>query len=116
LNIDLKIDNRTKEKIPAVKTIKQAILDTLKEKNVNNDIIVGLKVVGKSEIQKLNNEYRQINKPTDVLSFPIYEVTPKIADHPLLLGDIIVCPQCAQDDILFLVQHSILHLLGYHHK
>lgn len=91
-------------------------MDVLIDKKIKNDIIVGLKIVGEKEIQELNKQFRQIDKPTDVLSFPIYEVTPREADRPLLLGDIVVCPESAEDDILFLIAHSTLHLLGYHHK
>lgn len=91
-------------------------------------------------IQNINNEFRQIDKPTDVLSFPIMDyITPgdfefleesDEAFNPetgeLMLGDIIISiekvKQQAEDyghtqirELAFLITHSILHLVGYDH-
>jgi len=70
------------------------------------------------EIQELNLNYRGIDSPTDVLSFPMME--------PLLLGDIVICREIAESqaveyghssgrEIAFLFTHGLLHLLGYDH-
>lgn len=115
MKIELVIINETNAKVPDKNEISRAILDVLKEKKFDCDIEAGLKVVGKDEIQKLNKKYRNLDKPTDVLSFPIYDKLPKKSDKPVLLGDIIICPECATQDFLFLVKHSVKHLLGYHH-
>jgi probable rRNA maturation factor len=67
--------------------------------------------------------------PTDVLSFPMDELRPGTADKPTppgLLGDIVVCPQVAEqqaetaghslmDEICLLTTHGMLHVLGYDH-
>lgn len=67
--------------------------------------------------------------PTDVLSFPMDELTPGTEEHPApegLLGDVVICPsvaakQAAQaghtaaEEMLLLAVHSILHLLGFDH-
>lgn len=67
--------------------------------------------------------------PTDVLSFPMDELRPGTADSPTpagLLGDIVVCPSVAarqataaghsaEEEMLLLTTHGILHLLGYDH-
>lgn len=67
--------------------------------------------------------------PTDVLSFPMDELRPGTADAPTpagLLGDIVVCPSVAarqattaghsaEEEMLLLTTHGILHLLGYDH-
>ena len=66
--------------------------------------------------------------PTDVLSFPMDELRPGTDDEPSegLLGDIVVCPAYAQgnadkaghplaNELLLLVTHGILHLLGFDH-
>ncbi|AKM81825.1 TPA: rRNA maturation RNase YbeY [Candidatus Berkelbacteria bacterium] len=127
MKIELNIENKTLYKIPTKNKIKQAILDVLETKKVISDVIVGLQVTDKKEIQKLNKKFRLKDKPTDVLSFPIYEVTPKVSDAPLLLGDIIVCYDVMaenaktyevseDEEFLKLVSHSTLHLLGFHHK
>ncbi|MDO8686766.1 MAG: rRNA maturation RNase YbeY [Candidatus Berkelbacteria bacterium] len=123
--ITIDIDNKTKSTIPATKDIESAIFDILKEKGFDINCEIDIKIVSKDEIQKLNKKYRKLNKPTDVLSFPQFDKPP--ARHasagvaggpkvPILLGDIIICPEMATDDILFLVKHSVLHLLSYHHK
>lgn len=69
-------------------------------------------------IHTLNREFRQVDKPTDVLSFP--------SDEPGFLGDIAISVPCAirqaaeyghsiEREIAFLTVHAMLHLLGYDH-
>ncbi|MCL2570631.1 MAG: rRNA maturation RNase YbeY [Firmicutes bacterium] len=90
----------------------------------------------KEEIKSLNRDFRGINKPTDVLSFPLLEITPgTIPTRELFpldvnpetglieLGDIFICEAVARkqtkttldDEIAFLFVHGMLHLLGYTH-
>jgi len=127
MQIDITIENKTSFEIPSKKDIKAAILEILESKKITSDVILGLEIVEKKEIKKLNKKFRKIDKPTDVLSFPIYEVTPKVADHPILLGDIVICYEEMQKnaklynvteetEFLKLISHSTLHLLGFHHK
>jgi probable rRNA maturation factor len=72
----------------------------------------------------LNARYRGIAKPTDVLSFPMIEAD---SDSPAILGDIVVCvPKVLSqakeygvafyDELLRLLLHGLLHLLGYDHE
>ena len=102
---------------------------------------VNITLVDDDTILELNKEFRDIAKPTDVLSFPMLEF-PKPADydilkggaelyfHPdsgeLLLGDIVISVPTmirqAQEyeheskrEYAFLIAHSMLHLLGYDH-
>ncbi|HMQ11568.1 MAG TPA: rRNA maturation RNase YbeY [Oligoflexia bacterium] len=83
---------------------------------------VSVAFVAESTIQQLNLDYRQKNKPTDVLSFEQNEIFGKY--H--CLGDIIICVPVAQaqaqeksvalpDEIRLLLTHGFLHLLGYDH-
>lgn len=80
-------------------------------------------------IHQLNRQYRQIDRPTDVLSFALTEgeefPLPSLA--PQLLGDIIISLETAkrqateyqhscQRELAFLVVHGMLHLLGYDHQ
>jgi probable rRNA maturation factor len=76
-------------------------------------------------IRKLNRRYREKNKPTDVLAFPMQE-GPGPAMHPELLGDVVIslptaARQAAEHDrpiiqeVTFLLAHGLLHLLGYDH-
>ncbi|NCX94144.1 MAG: rRNA maturation RNase YbeY [Gammaproteobacteria bacterium] len=80
-------------------------------------------LVNSDEIQTLNRDYRNKDKPTNVLSFP-FEAPPGIDID--LLGDIIICPQVvfeeaqAQgkpylDHFAHILIHGVLHLLGYDH-
>jgi probable rRNA maturation factor len=82
------------------------------------------------EIQQFNAQYRQQDKPTDVLSFATLEInSPAIAsdeDEPLYLGDILISFETAQRQALerghsldhelgWLMTHGLLHLLGWDH-
>ena len=116
MHINLNIENKLNYPIPSEEEIKQAIEKLLKEKQLEGQFEVDVKFVDKNEIQEFNKKYRQLDKPTDVLSFPIYDKIPTDIKTPILLGDIIICPEMAQVGMIALVKHSTLHLLGYHHK
>jgi len=75
-------------------------------------------------LHQLNLKFRQVDSPTDVLSFPSGEVDPDTSD--LYLGDIVISLPRAQeqasneghplvDELQLLVVHGTLHLLGYDH-
>ncbi|MFI5085846.1 MAG: rRNA maturation RNase YbeY [Actinomycetales bacterium] len=80
-------------------------------------------------MEKLHLEWMDEPGPTDVLSFPMDELRPGTIDRPTpagLLGDIVLCPQVAEeqakaaghstdDELLLLTTHGVLHLLGYDH-
>ncbi len=98
-----------------------------------------IKFVSEKEIKRLNKDYRNIDKVTDVLSFPNLEIVAgekfseqnalfvdKTEDGNYYLGDMAIClKQLArqakefkvskQDELKKLVIHSILHLFGYDH-
>jgi len=78
-----------------------------------------------TQLQKLNFEFLQINTPTDVLSFPVDEKDPETNER--YLGDIVISYPRAlvqaaagghnvRDELLLLVVHGVLHLLGYDHS
>ena len=87
-----------------------------------------------SQIQEINNEYRQKDQPTDVISFAIFADSPKeerfIFDNEINLGEIIIsldktleqaennahCQNSFENELNFLLAHGILHLLGYDHQ
>jgi len=88
-----------------------------------------LRLVDLATITVLNKQWMGKDAPTDVLSFPMDELTPGRDDEDSpegYLGDIALCPQVAeqqapaaghstQDEINLLTVHGILHLLGYDH-
>ena len=91
--------------------------------------------VGLDEIHELNNDYRGVDRPTDVLSFPQYEAddiayyrdNPDETPEELMLGDVVICKEKAEEqaaefghsferELVYLFTHSVLHLLGYDHE
>ncbi len=78
-------------------------------------------------IHRLNLEYRNVDSPTDVLSFPQFEADEEIPSFgDIILGDVVICMDKAEAqakefghsverEIVYLFTHSILHLLGYDH-
>lgn len=74
---------------------------------------LGLGVVSSARIRELNREHRGIDRPTDVLSFPVDESGPVAG--PRELGDVVICPgECVDQDEA--VVHGVLHLCGYDHE
>ena len=90
---------------------------------------VSVRFVDNEQIRELNKEYRNIDRETDVLSFPLGENGVYDINHDTgakLLGDIVISMEKAmeqaelynhplQREIGFLTVHSMLHLLGYDH-
>lgn len=93
------------------------------------DAEVSVSFVNDDEIHRLNAEFRDIDRATDVLSFPlgengVYDLNNET--NAYLLGDIVISLQTAEvqakqfghsleREIAFLTVHSMLHLLGYDH-
>lgn len=76
------------------------------------------------QIRKLNQEFRQVDKVTDVLSFPDGDVNPE--SNRRFMGDVLICRKVARrqakeighslaQEITFLQVHGTLHLFGYDH-
>lgn len=110
------------------KRIKNTINETLSANAVTNPVEVSLAIIGDRKMKSLNQRYRNIDKTTNVLSFPLKEgQTMKTADSGSRLGDIVISyPQViresARDEMLVddkidqLIKHSMRHLLGIHHE
>lgn len=92
-------------------------------------IELSVNLVGKNEMTRLNHKYRNKNKPTDVLSFPLNDrVDYKLKKNAILaLGDIFICLPIAEErarkegnspksELEFLTIHGFLHLLGHDHE
>lgn len=88
---------------------------------------ISLTLVSLEEIRELNRDYRDVDRETDVLSFPQFE---SIEDMPefgeLCLGDVVICLDKVEEqakefghsferELIYLFVHSLLHLLGYDH-
>ncbi len=74
---------------------------------------LGVEVVTAERIQELNLQFRDLDRATDVLSFPVDEddATP----GPRELGDVVVCPEYCVNEIEAVI-HGVLHLCGYDHE
>jgi len=84
-------------------------------------------LVDDDEIAHLNEQYRGVAGPTDVLSFGCDDPCPAASDEPITIGDVIIAPDVArrqaaelgttvEDELDLLLVHGILHLLGYDHE
>ena len=110
--------------------IRKACIATLKYENFNNNAEIDVTIVGDEQIKEMNNQFRNIDKSTDVLSFPlgengVYDKNP--VTNAYMLGDIVISIDHAvaqadlyghslRREIAFLTVHSMLHLLGYDHE
>lgn len=139
------IDNR-QNIIDVTEEMQKKICDTieysLKEEKVNVDYEISLIFVDNEEIRNLNKQHRNIDKSTDVLSFPMLDYTDGkvykemyenfkfdetyLDNNYLVLGDIVLSLERAKEqseeyehsfirEVCYLSVHSILHLLGYDH-
>lgn len=114
------------------KNIQRVCDEVLKSEGYSGNFEISLSFVDDEEIREINLEYRNIDKKTDVLSFPMYEKNDLEAGDfanmpiPVLLGDVILSIPTAKEqadhynhslnrEISFLICHSMLHLLGYDH-
>ncbi|MBQ6908361.1 MAG: rRNA maturation RNase YbeY [Clostridia bacterium] len=86
---------------------------------------VSVLITDNEEIQRLNLQYRNIDAPTDVLSFPMFDEEGNLDNDEL--GDIVISLERAlsqseeyghslKREVAFLTAHSMLHLLGYDHE
>ena len=125
--LDFSFNNFTKDKSFSknffYKIIKKAIEKLgLEDKNLG----ISLNLVGAKKIREQNKKYLGKDKLTDVLSFPLSEISPEDGGL-VLIGDIFICPSFAKrrakrenvnikSNMAWLTVHGTLHLLGYDHE
>ena len=122
------------------KIFENLFLEALKVENQSYDnLTINLSFVSKQEIQKVNKEFRNVDKFTDVLSFPLIENSENkqinketfpydvdLDSGEICLGDILICREVALEqareyghsydrEVCYLLVHGIFHLLGYDH-
>lgn len=99
----------------------------LRAEAVGGEGELSLLFVDEPAIAALNERYLGHEGPTDVLSFPIEDDLSGAAGLPVLLGDVVICPEVAfrnapehagtyDDELALLVVHGILHVLGMDHQ
>ena len=113
------IDEKEKE------TLYNFILFCIKQLELKN-VLFNVIIVNNEEIHELNKLYRNIDKPTDVITFALEDVKDNVSLDIRMLGDIYISydkvmeqaleyGHTSKREICFLAVHGILHLLGYDH-
>ncbi len=112
--------------------VREAVEATLDYEQYGNPCEVSVTFVDNEEIHALNKKFRAVDKPTDVLSFPLFDYEGESEEPPVdemlgMLGDIVLSLEQAdlqakeyghsfEREVAFLTVHSMLHLLGYDHE
>ena len=115
--------------------IKTAITTALNAQDIDLPCEINVLVTGSDGIQDINSTMRSVDQPTDVLSFPMFQLTPGDKPAPedadpetglIPLGDMVLSLNQAraqaqeyghslEREVSYLTVHSVLHLLGYDH-
>jgi probable rRNA maturation factor len=100
------------------------------EENLKNkNLYINIVLTNPKNIQKINKEYRKIDKPTDVLSFPMFEkeeIKDLKNENIDILGDIVISIEKVKEqaieyehsfkrELAYMVVHGFYHLMGYDH-
>lgn len=126
--LDLDVNNEYEE------TIKKVLNQCYKEEDLENSkLVITITLTTPENIQEINKEYRNVDRATDVLSFPMFEkdeLDNKIRDkdflHEDILGDIIISIEKVKEqakeyghsferELSYMVVHGFYHLMGYDH-
>ena len=134
--ITIKQQKMAAEDMLPEKVIRRSIRTALRVEKVSVACEVNVRVTDDTGIKKINRDFRGIDEPTDVLSFPLQELVPgafkydenEVDRHTkcLPLGDIILSSDTLRKqafdygntierETAYMVIHSVLHLLGYDH-
>jgi probable rRNA maturation factor len=140
MNHQIILESELGQSFPYEELLKQCITAALEAENMQVDCEVDVLITDDEGIHQINLEQRQVDRATDVLSFPMFNLTPGVpvtmdsdddaeldpATGLLPLGDMVISYQRAQAqaqefghsvqrELGYLAVHSVLHLLGYDH-
>ena len=104
--------------------LERAARFALEHQGASPDADLAIVITDDEQLQELNRDFRDVDSPTDVLSFPASEVDPETGR--LYLGDILISIERAGEqatagghpleaELQLLIVHGILHLLGHDH-
>ncbi len=124
LKLRLRCENGVKCPWRLRRRIRRAALAVLDEEGIAEPCELSVLLTDDEGIHVLNREFRQVDRPTDVLSFPMGDTDPRTGR--LMLGDMVLNTDRAaaqgeefghgaEHEISYLTVHSVLHLLGYDH-
>lgn len=116
-----------KVKYASMMLVRRAIEATLDFEDFALDCEVSVTFTDNENIKALNSQYRNIDRETDVLSFPMLDEDDVCEHTPVMLGDIVLSLEKTVEqaqtfghgferELAFLCIHSTLHLLGYDHE
>jgi len=117
----IEVRNLQKKKRLDLRLLKKVASSVLKEKLVSEDREVSITLVDNAKIKQLNERFRGVRDFTDVLAFPLGG---EFISTKNLLGEVIISVEAAdkharerghslEDELILLLIHGILHLLGY---
>lgn len=126
--MDVLFENTTDKSVNR-ELIEKVIAESLRYEGVSDNCEISVTIVTNEEIHSINLKHRAIDRPTDVLSFPLIDFEKESLPtdgSKIYLGDIIISIEKAEEqakeyghsidrEIGFLTAHSMLHLLGYDH-
>jgi len=127
--VELDFSNETKECLDGFYgTYLTIFKNTLLELNKSDNYVCSVSFVDVDKIHELNKDFRNIDRPTDVISFAFLDDTKEVikGDVPIDLGEIYICYDVAlanaksygntiNRELSFLFVHGLLHLFGYNH-
>ena len=122
---EIEVFNETNEKLSEIDELNNLFPFLLDYFNLDN-IICSVIIVDNEKIHKINKEYRNIDRETDVISFALEDDKTMPEDKIRMLGDIYISIDKAKSqakeynhslkrELCFLMTHGFLHLLGYDH-
>ena len=125
-------NNQEKEPISyrLKRLIRRGVETTLAYEDIDDHCEVSITFVDNEEIREINRRFRNIDRATDVLSFPLFDedgMDAHVEELDCMLGDIVLSLERAREqaiefghsferEVAFLTVHSMLHLLGYDHE
>jgi probable rRNA maturation factor len=126
--IVVRADSAYRKKIDS-RRLREAAQKTLAHESAPSRAEITLVITGDDEIRDLNRQYRDVDAPTDVLSFAEAEADARFVaapDESAYLGDVVIsypravaqavsAGHSVADELLLLVVHGVLHLLGHDH-
>ena len=125
--MEILYSNETEHKVN-YDLIEKTIECSLEYEKFSKNTEISVTVVSLDEIHRINLEHRNIDRPTDVLSFPLidFEKDKLPENEKIYLGDIVLCydkvlsqaeeyGHSVERELAFLTAHSMLHLMGYDH-
>lgn len=119
------IINNTTENIEELEILNKYVEYLVKKEKLENAIF-NIIFVSIEEIHRINKEYRNVDRETDVISFALEDEEDGYVSEVRVLGDIYICLDVAYSqaenyghsrlrEVCFLATHGLLHLLGYDH-